>query len=164
VGVDPGAVRRPRGGVRNNLPLSLRAHVLAVQPGRQRVLLFILITSNPFLAHRQPADRGPRPQSVLQDIGLAVHPPMLYLGYVGFLDFVFVRRRGPDRSRIDAGMGAVGCAMDRWWRGYSSRSASRWAPIGPLRTRWGGWWFWIRSRNASLMPWLAAPRCCIPPS
>jgi hypothetical protein len=69
----------------NNLPLSLRAHVLAVQAWiASAFYLFILITSNPFLRIANPPIEGRDLNPVLQDIGLAVHPPMLYLGYVGF--------------------------------------------------------------------------------
>ena len=69
----------------NNLPLSLRAHVLAVQAWvASAFYLFILVTSNPFLRIANPPIEGRDLNPVLQDIGLAVHPPMLYLGYVGF--------------------------------------------------------------------------------
>src|SRR6201987_6514454 len=69
----------------NNLPLSLRAHVLAVQAWiASAFYLFILMTSNPFLRIPNPPLEGRDLNPVLQDIGLAVHPPMLYLGYVGF--------------------------------------------------------------------------------
>src|SRR5258708_23487708 len=75
----------------NTLPLSLRAHVLAVQAWiASAFYLFILITSNPFLRLFDPPIEGRDLNPVLQDIGLAVHPPMLYLGYVGFsLSFSF---------------------------------------------------------------------------
>src|SRR4029079_8028369 len=69
----------------NNLPLSLRAHVLAVQAWiASAFYLFILVTSNPLLPTPTPPIEGRDLNPVLQDIGLAVHPPMLYLGYVGF--------------------------------------------------------------------------------
>ena len=69
----------------NNLPISLRAHVLAVQAWiASAFYLFILTTSNPFLRIANPPIEGQDLNPVLQDIGLAVHPPMLYLGYVGF--------------------------------------------------------------------------------
>ena len=69
----------------NNLPLSLRAHVLAVQAWVATAFyLFILLTSNPFARIASPPMEGRDLNPVLQDIGLAVHPPMLYLGYVGF--------------------------------------------------------------------------------
>src|SRR5258707_3777617 len=77
-----GGVDAPLG---KNLPLSLRAHVLAVQAWIAGAFyLFILITSNPFLRIANPPIEGRDLNPVLQDIGLAVHPPMLYLGYVGF--------------------------------------------------------------------------------
>ncbi|HSZ98394.1 MAG TPA: cytochrome c biogenesis protein CcsA, partial [Bradyrhizobium sp.] len=69
----------------NNLPISLRAHALAVQAWiASAFYLFILMTSNPFLRIANPPIEGQDLNPVLQDIGLAVHPPMLYLGYVGF--------------------------------------------------------------------------------
>ena len=69
----------------NNLPASLRAHVLAVQAWVAGAFyLFILLTSNPFARIAQPPIEGRDLNPILQDIGLAVHPPMLYLGYVGF--------------------------------------------------------------------------------
>src|SRR4029078_13145936 len=75
----------------NNLPLSLRAHVLAVQGCTPTPFyLFILLTSNPFLRIASPPIEGRDLNPVLQDICLAVHPPMLYLCYVGFyISFVF---------------------------------------------------------------------------
>ena len=69
----------------NNLPLSLRAHVLAVQGWISTAFyLFILVTSNPFLRLANAPMEGRDLNPVLQDVGLAVHPPLLYLGYVGF--------------------------------------------------------------------------------
>src|SRR5258707_3046217 len=74
----------------NNLPLSLRAHVLAVQAWiASAFYLFLLITSNPFLRIANPPIEGRDLNSVLQDIGLAGHPAMLYLGYVGFSNLSF---------------------------------------------------------------------------
>ena len=140
----------------NNLPLSLRAHVLAVQAWiASAFYLFILITSNPFLRIADPPIEGRDLNPVLQDIGLAVHPPMLYLGYVGFsISFSFAIAALIE-GRIDAAWArwvrpwtlvawiflTLGIAMGSYWAYYE---------LG-----WGGWWFWDPVENASLMPWLA---------
>ena len=140
----------------NNLPLSLRAHVLAVQAWIAAAFyLFILITSNPFLRLANPPIEGRDLNPVLQDIGLAVHPPMLYLGYVGFsISFSFAVAALIE-GRIDAAWArwvrpwtllawiflTLGIAMGSYWAYYE---------LG-----WGGWWFWDPVENASLMPWLA---------
>jgi cytochrome c-type biogenesis protein CcmF len=140
----------------NNLPLSLRAHVLAVQAWiASAFYLFILITSNPFLRIANPPIEGRDLNPVLQDIGLAVHPPMLYLGYVGFsISFSFAVAALLE-GRIDAAWArwvrpwtlvawiflTLGIAMGSYWAYYE---------LG-----WGGWWFWDPVENASLMPWLA---------
>ena len=139
-----------------NLPLSLRAHVLAVQAWIAAAFyLFILITSNPFLRIASPPIEGRDLNPVLQDIGLAVHPPMLYLGYVGFsISFSFAVAALIE-GRIDAAWArwvrpwtlvawiflTLGIAMGSYWAYYE---------LG-----WGGWWFWDPVENASLMPWLA---------
>ncbi|MDB5484561.1 MAG: heme lyase NrfEFG subunit NrfE, partial [Tardiphaga sp.] len=96
-----------------NLPLSLRAHVLAVQAWIATAFyLFILITSNPFLRTLNPPLEGRDLNPVLQDIGLAVHPPMLYLGYVGFsISFSFAVAALIE-GRIDA-------AWARWVRPWT---------------------------------------------
>ena len=140
----------------NNLPLSLRAHVLAVQAWiASAFYLFILVTSNPFLRIASPPIEGRDLNPVLQDIGLAVHPPMLYLGYVGFsISFSFAVAALLE-GRIDAAWArwvrpwtlvawiflTLGIAMGSYWAYYE---------LG-----WGGWWFWDPVENASLMPWLA---------
>jgi cytochrome c-type biogenesis protein CcmF len=140
----------------NNLPLSLRAHVLAVQAWiASAFYLFILMTSNPFLRIANPPIEGRDLNPVLQDIGLAVHPPMLYLGYVGFsISFSFAIAALLE-GRIDAAWArwvrpwtlvawiflTLGIAMGSYWAYYE---------LG-----WGGWWFWDPVENASLMPWLA---------
>jgi len=140
----------------NNLPLSLRAHVLAVQAWvASAFYLFILITSNPFLRIANPPIEGRDLNPVLQDVGLAVHPPMLYLGYVGFsISFSFAIAALIE-GRIDAAWArwvrpwtlmawiflTLGIAMGSYWAYYE---------LG-----WGGWWFWDPVENASLMPWLA---------
>jgi cytochrome c-type biogenesis protein CcmF len=140
----------------NNLPISLRAHVLAVQAWiASAFYLFILTTSNPFLRIANPPIEGQDLNPVLQDIGLAVHPPMLYLGYVGFsISFSFAIAALIE-GRIDAAWArwvrpwtlvawiflTLGIAMGSYWAYYE---------LG-----WGGWWFWDPVENASLMPWLA---------
>jgi cytochrome c-type biogenesis protein CcmF len=140
----------------NNLPLSLRAHVLAVQAWIGTAFyLFILFTSNPFARIANPPIEGRDLNPVLQDIGLAVHPPMLYLGYVGFsISFAFAVAALLE-GRIDAAWArwvrpwtlmawiflTLGIAMGSYWAYYE---------LG-----WGGWWFWDPVENASLMPWLA---------
>ena len=140
----------------NNLPLSLRAHVLAVQAWIATAFyLFILVTSNPFLRIANPPLEGRDLNPVLQDIGLAVHPPMLYLGYVGFsISFSFAVAALIE-GRIDAAWArwvrpwtlmawiclTLGIAMGSYWAYYE---------LG-----WGGWWFWDPVENASLMPWLS---------
>ena len=139
-----------------NLPLSLRANVLAVQGWiTAAFLLFILKTSNPF-ARLSPAPfEGRDLNPVLQDPGLAIHPPLLYFGYVGFsVSFAFAVAALID-GRIDA-------AWARWVRPWTLTAwmfltagismGSFWAYY---ELGWGGWWFWDPVENASFMPWLA---------
>ena len=139
-----------------NLPLTLRAHVLAVQASiAVAFYLFILLTSNPFARIANPPIEGRDLNPVLQDIGLAVHPPLLYLGYVGFsISFSFAVAALIE-GRIDAAWArwvrpwtlaawmflTLGIAMGSYWAYYE---------LG-----WGGWWFWDPVENASLMPWIA---------
>ncbi|MGP8119124.1 MAG: heme lyase CcmF/NrfE family subunit [Xanthobacteraceae bacterium] len=139
-----------------NLPTALRARVLAVQAWvAASFYLFILITSNPFTRIANAPIEGRDLNPVLQDIGLAVHPPMLYLGYVGFsISFSFAIAALME-GRIDAAWArwvrpwtlmawiflTLGIAMGSYWAYYE---------LG-----WGGWWFWDPVENASLMPWLA---------
>jgi cytochrome c-type biogenesis protein CcmF len=140
----------------SNLPATLKANVLAVQAWIAAAFyLFILMTSNPFarIAHAPAEGRDLNP--ILQDIGLAVHPPLLYLGYVGFsISFSFAIAALID-GRIDAAWArwvrpwtlvawmflTLGIAMGSYWAYYE---------LG-----WGGWWFWDPVENASLMPWIA---------
>ncbi len=140
----------------SNLPSTLRALALAVQAWIAAAFyLFILTTSNPFLRFARPPLEGRDLNPVLQDIGLAVHPPMLYLGYVGFsISFSFAVAALIE-GRIDAAWArwvrpwtllawmflTTGIAMGSYWAYYE---------LG-----WGGWWFWDPVENASLMPWLA---------
>jgi cytochrome c-type biogenesis protein CcmF len=139
-----------------NLPSTLRGLVLAVQAWIAAAFyLFILTTSNPFLRFARPQIEGRDLNPVLQDIGLAIHPPMLYLGYVGFsISFSFAVAALIE-GRIDAAWArwvrpwtllawmflTTGIAMGSYWAYYE---------LG-----WGGWWFWDPVENASLMPWLA---------
>ena len=139
-----------------NLPATLKANVLAVQAWIAAAFyLFILVTSNPFLRLAQAPLEGRDLNPILQDIGLAVHPPMLYLGYVGFsISFSFAIAALIE-GRIDAAWArwvrpwtllawmclTLGIAMGSYWAYYE---------LG-----WGGWWFWDPVENASLMPWLA---------
>jgi cytochrome c-type biogenesis protein CcmF len=139
-----------------NLPSVLRSLVLAVQGWiASAFYLFILITSNPFLRIADPPLEGRDLNPVLQDIGLAVHPPMLYLGYVGFsISFSFAIA-----ALIE---GRIGAAWARWVRPWTLLAwifltlgiamGSYWAYY---ELGWGGWWFWDPVENASLMPWLA---------
>jgi cytochrome c-type biogenesis protein CcmF len=140
----------------SNLPDTLRANVLAVQGFLGAAFfLFILTTSNPF-ARLEPAPfEGRDLNPVLQDIGLAIHPPMLYLGYVGFsISFSFAVAALID-GRIDA-------AWARWVRPWTLVAwlfltggiamGSYWAYY---ELGWGGFWFWDPVENASFMPWLA---------
>jgi cytochrome c-type biogenesis protein CcmF len=138
-----------------NLPDRLRALVLAVQAWiAAAFLLFILFTSNPFLRVQSPPAEGNDLNPVLQDIGLAIHPPLLYLGYVGCsISFAFAVAALID-GRIDAAWArwvrpwtlaawlflTLGIAMGSYWAYYT---------LG-----WGGFWFWDPVENASLMPWL----------
>jgi cytochrome c-type biogenesis protein CcmF len=146
----------------NNLPASLKANVLAVQGWiATAFLLFVLLTSNPFTrvfglpGMNPPPAEGQDLNPVLQDIGLAVHPPMLYLGYVGFsVCFSFAVA-----ALID---GRIEAAWARWVRPWTLLAwtfltagiamGSYWAYY---ELGWGGWWFWDPVENASFMPWLA---------
>src|SRR5476651_1811349 len=139
-----------------NLPATLKAHVLAVQSWVATAFyLFILLTSNPFLRLPQAPLEGRDLNPILQDLGLAIHPPLLYLGYVGFsISFSFAIAALIE-GRIDAAWArwvrpwtlmawmclTVGIAMGSYWAYYE---------LG-----WGGFWFWDPVENASLMPWLA---------
>ncbi len=139
-----------------NLPATLKANVIAVQGWiGAAFLLFVLTTSNPF-ARIDPAPiEGRDLNPILQDIGLAVHPPMLYLGYVGFsICFSFAVAALID-GRIDA-------AWARWVRPWTLAAwlfltggiamGSYWAYY---ELGWGGFWFWDPVENASFMPWLS---------
>ena len=139
-----------------NLPPTLRANVLGVQAWiTVAFLLFILLTSNPFERVFPAPAEGQDLNPILQDIGLAIHPPLLYLGYVGFsISFSFALAALIE-GRIDA-------AWARWVRPWTLAAwvfltagismGSYWAYY---ELGWGGWWFWDPVENASFMPWLA---------
>ncbi len=138
-----------------NLPDRLKSNVLAVQGLiASAFLLFILATSNPFARLPNAPMEGRDLNPVLQDFGLAIHPPLLYLGYVGFsVAFSFAVAALID-GRIDA-------AWARWVRPWTLAAwmfltagiamGSYWAYY---ELGWGGWWFWDPVENASFMPWL----------
>ncbi len=140
----------------SNLPASLKANVLAVQAWiTSAFLFFVLLTSNPFNRLNPAPLEGRDLNPILQDIGLAIHPPLLYLGYVGFsICFSFAVAALID-GRIDA-------AWARWVRPWTLAAwttltagiamGSYWAYY---ELGWGGWWFWDPVENASFMPWLA---------
>jgi cytochrome c-type biogenesis protein CcmF len=143
-------------GLGSNLPPTLKANVLAVQSWiAAAFFLFILLTSNPFLRLAEAPLEGRDLNPILQDIGLAVHPPLLYLGYVGFsITFSFA-----GAALID---GRIDPAWARWVRPWALAAwmcltagiamGSYWAYY---ELGWGGWWFWDPVENASFMPWLA---------
>ena len=156
LGPDPGAVRRAGGGVRRQ-PAGDAEGQRAGGAGVDRggVLSVHPVTSNPFLRLPQAPFEGRDLNPILQDIGLAIHPPLLYLGYVGFsISFSFAIAALIE-GRIDAAWArwvrpwtlaawmflTLGIAMGSYWAYYE---------LG-----WGGWWFWDPVENASLMPWLA---------
>jgi len=139
-----------------NLPLSLRARILAVQ-GMIGIgfLLFTLLTSNPFLRLDPAPIEGNGLNPLLQDPGLAFHPPLLYLGYVGFSIAFSFAVAALIEGRVDP-------AWARWVRPWTLVAwcfltlgialGSYWAYY---ELGWGGWWFWDPVENASFMPWLA---------
>ncbi|RUR06035.1 heme lyase CcmF/NrfE family subunit [Brucella abortus] len=138
-----------------NLPETLRANVLAVQGWIGTAFLaFIIFTSNPFTRIFPAPMEGGDLNPVLQDIGLAIHPPLLYLGYVGFSVCFSFAVAALLEGRLDA-------AWARWVRPWALMAwmfltggiamGSYWAYY---ELGWGGWWFWDPVENASLMPWL----------
>ena len=139
-----------------NLPVALKANALAVQAWIAAAFhLFILTTSNPFLRIPDAPFEGRDLNPILQDPGLAFHPPMLYLGYVGFSIAFSFAIAALLEGRIDA-------AWARWVRPWvlgawmcltlGIAGGSYWAYY---ELGWGGFWFWDPVENASLMPWLA---------
>jgi cytochrome c-type biogenesis protein CcmF len=139
-----------------NLPAGLRARVLSVQAMIAfGFLVFIIATSNPFTRIVPPPADGNDLNPLLQDPGLAFHPPFLYLGYVGFSIVFSFAVAALIEGRVDPAWArwvrpwtlvawcalTFGIAMGSWWAYYE---------LG-----WGGFWFWDPVENASLMPWLA---------
>lgn len=138
-----------------HLPLPVLARILAVM-GLVSVgfLLFMLLTSNPFDRLFPAAADGRDLNPLLQDPGMVIHPPMLYMGYVGFsvafafavaaliggnLDATWARWSRPWTTTAWIFL-TIGIALGSWWAYYE---------LG-----WGGWWFWDPVENASFMPWL----------
>jgi cytochrome c-type biogenesis protein CcmF len=139
-----------------NLPPGLKARALAVQAMiAVGFLLFILLTSNPFERLDPAPANGNGLNPMLQDPGLAFHPPFLYLGYVGFSMAFSFAIAALIEGRVDAAWArwvrpwtlaawvflTCGIALGSWWAYYT---------LG-----WGGWWYWDPVENASFMPWLA---------
>jgi cytochrome c-type biogenesis protein CcmF len=137
------------------LPLPMVARVISVQ-GMIAIgfLLFTILTSNPFERLFPTPVEGRDLNPLLQDFGLAIHPPMLYMGYVGFsvafafaiaaliggkLDAAWARWSRPWTTVAWIFL-TIGIALGSWWAYYE---------LG-----WGGWWFWDPVENASFMPWL----------
>jgi len=138
-----------------SLPLDMVARVIGVL-GLISVgfLLFILTTSNPFERLLPAAMDGRDLNPLLQDPGLVIHPPMLYMGYVGMAVAFAFAVSALMSGRLDAAWArwsrpwtvvawmflTFGIGLGSWWAYYE---------LG-----WGGWWFWDPVENASLMPWL----------
>ncbi|MEM1275656.1 MAG: heme lyase CcmF/NrfE family subunit [Pseudomonadota bacterium] len=140
-----------------DLPLGLKSRALAVQAMvAVAFFAFMLFTSNPFdrLVPAPPDGRDLNP--LLQDIGLAIHPPFLYIGYVGLSMAFSFAVAALIEGRVDAAWArwvrpwtllawvclTIGIALGSYWAYYE---------LG-----WGGWWFWDPVENASFMPWLVA--------
>jgi cytochrome c-type biogenesis protein CcmF len=140
-----------------SLPEDMVARVLSVM-GMVAVgfLLFSLATSNPFeRALPMPPEDGRDLNPLLQDVGLILHPPMLYFGYVGFSVAFAFAIAALSSGRLDTAWArwsrpwtlaawmflTLGIALGSWWAYYE---------LG-----WGGWWFWDPVENASFMPWIA---------
>ena len=139
----------------HRLPERFTARVLGVL-GLLSVgfLLFILLTSNPFERLIPAAEEGRDLNPLLQDPGMVIHPPMLYMGYVGFSVAFSFAIAALLEGRLDA-------AWARWSRPWTTAAwcfltvgialGSAWAYY---ELGWGGWWFWDPVENASFMPWL----------
>jgi cytochrome c-type biogenesis protein CcmF len=138
------------------LPLRLKARTLAVQALMSAgFLAFILFTSNPFIRGFPAPEEGQGLNPILQDPGLAFHPPLLYFGYVGFSIVFSFSAAALIEGRVDEAFAhyvrpwvlaawcalTLGIALGSWWAYYE---------LG-----WGGFWAWDPVENASLMPWLA---------
>lgn len=139
----------------SKLPETLRARTLAMQAWISvGFLSFLLFTSNPFERVFPPPLDGADLNPLLQDIGLAMHPPLLYFGYVGFSIVFSFAAAALIEGRIDTAWArwvrpwtlaawislTAGIALGSWWAYYE---------LG-----WGGWWFWDPVENVSFMPWL----------
>ena len=138
-----------------HLPLEMVARILGVMALIAiGFLLFMLLTSNPFERLLPAAPDGRDLNPLLQDPGMVIHPPMLYMGYVGFsvvfafavaallggkLDATWARWSRPWTTMAWVFL-TIGIALGSWWAYYE---------LG-----WGGWWFWDPVENASFMPWL----------
>jgi cytochrome c-type biogenesis protein CcmF len=144
------------GAYSSELPETLSARVIGVLGLLSSgFLLFTLLTSNPFERLIPAAADGADLNPLLQDLGLTIHPPLLYTGYVGFsvafafaiaamlsgnLDRAWARWTRPWTTWAWLFL-TIGIALGSWWAYYE---------LG-----WGGWWFWDPVENASFMPWLA---------
>lgn len=139
-----------------NVPLTFKARTLAVQAWISvGFLSFLLFTSNPFERLASPPLDGNGLNPLLQDFGLALHPPFLYFGYVGFSIVYSFAVAALIEGRVDPAWArwvrpwalsawvalTVGIVLGSWWAYYE---------LG-----WGGWWFWDPVENVSFMPWLA---------
>ena len=142
-------------GFGGKLPIVLRARVLSIQAMiGVAFLAFLLFTSNPFERLAFPPIDGNDLNPLLQDPGLAFHPPFLYLGYVGLSMTFSFAIAALIQGSVDAAWArwvrplallawinlTIGIALGSWWAYYE---------LG-----WGGWWFWDPVENASFMPWL----------
>jgi len=141
----------------NNLPPALKARVLSVQAMiGVAFLAFLIFTSNPFLRLDPAPINGQGLNPLLQDPGLAFHPPFLYVGYVGLSMAFSFAIAALIEGKVDAAWArwvrpwtlaawialTIGISLGSWWAYYE---------LG-----WGGWWFWDPVENSSFMPWLIA--------
>lgn len=139
------------------LPFRLKSLTLSVQAAISFAFFaFILLTSNPFERLNPAPFEGTGLNPLLQDLGLAIHPPFLYMGYVGLSVSFSFALAALILKRVDAAWArwvrpwtlaswiflTIGIALGSWWAYYE---------LG-----WGGWWFWDPVENASFMPWLFA--------
>ncbi|MEM7469767.1 MAG: heme lyase CcmF/NrfE family subunit [Pseudomonadota bacterium] len=140
----------------SNIPDGLKARTLSVQAWISvGFLSFMIFTSNPFERVFPPPLDGTDLNPLLQDFGLAIHPPLLYIGYVGFSIVFSFAVAALIEGRVDPAWArwvrpwtlvswmalTGGIALGSWWAYYE---------LG-----WGGWWFWDPVENVSFMPWLA---------
>jgi cytochrome c-type biogenesis protein CcmF len=138
-----------------NIPEALKARTLSVQAWISvGFVSFMLFTSNPFTRVFPPPLDGNDLNPLLQDIGLAIHPPLLYVGYVGFSIVFSFAVAALIEGRVDPAWArwvrpwtlaawtslSAGIGLGSWWAYYE---------LG-----WGGWWFWDPVENVSFMPWL----------